>query len=233
MMKNLKIRTKNGKEYNVLLASDKKDKMRGLSVMGNMEANSGMLFVWNKPSKPFMVMKGMKFDLDFIFLSSDNTIVDVQSHSKDSKKKIFTDKKISAILEVNSGNKDNFVIGDKIELLSTISVIREKGIIKLQNGGIGLTKESSEAMMIGSVKYNNILEKDIKLDPNAIQILDTNGYVIANLKGGEIIFSIPDTKDIFMSSLKVNTDKEKEELGLKILGMLDKQQSKESLYVKN
>lgn len=232
-MKVLKIKTNNNKEYNVLVAINDKDKKKGLSDVKSMNSDAGMLFVWSKPIKPIMVMRDMNIDLDFVFLSNNNTILEVGTFGKDFKDKIIPKDNVSAIIELNVGNKDNFIVGEKIELLSSVSVKRENGILKFKNGGTGLTTSESEAMMIGSIKYDKILEKDIKIDKNAIQLLDVNGYVVANFRGGEIIFSRLDTKDIFRLSLEAKTQEQKEELGLIVLEMIDKQQSNESLYVKN
>jgi len=232
-MKNLIVKSPKGKEYNVIVALSDDDKKKGLSNVEGIANNSGMLFVFDKPIKPIMVMKGMNFDLDFVFLSKNNTVLQTSFYEKDFKGKIIPKNNVSAVLELKHGEKDNFTVGEKIELKSSITVEKINGILKFRNGGESLTSSASEAMMLGSVKYDNIIEKDVKIDPTAIQVLDDNGVVLANIKGGNIIFSREDTDDIFKMSISLKTEKEKEELGLRIIEMLDKQKSKGKLYVKN
>jgi len=231
-MKKINLKSKS-KNFSVLLAIDDMDKRSGLSGISEMDDNEGMLFVWKEPSEPFMVMKGMDFDLDFIFLSNDNIVLEIKSADKDFKGKVYTKQKISAILELNKGNAQYFEIGEQIDISSPVSIKREKGVIMLEKGGQGLTTNKAEALMIGKVKYDNIIEGDIKIEKGTIQILNSDGEVIKNLKGGEYIFSRPDTKDLFNKAIRAKTKKEKEELGKLVLDLIDKQESGESLYVKN
>lgn len=55
------------------------EKMKGLSGRDSLDANHGMLFVYDHKEQYEFWMKGMKFPLDFIWIA-DHTIVDISEN---------------------------------------------------------------------------------------------------------------------------------------------------------
>lgn len=99
---------------------------KGLGFRDNLATNSGMLFLFDEPSKNHVLwMKGMKFPLDFIWLMN-NLIVDLQQNipvatTKDDSQlpRYAPVSPVNRVLEVNSGiiQQFNIQVGDKIEFL--------------------------------------------------------------------------------------------------------------------
>jgi hypothetical protein len=97
------------------------EKAQGLSGRDKLADNAGMLFVYSNQAKHAFWMQGMKFDLDFIFISGD-TIVDIQANIPAPKNgsapvTIIPKEPVDKILEVNAGfaAKHKIKIGDKVE----------------------------------------------------------------------------------------------------------------------
>ena len=64
------------KKINLILAKSDKDRIRGLSGRKNLEADRGMLFVFEKKDQYSFWMKEVNFPLDIIFIDA-NTVVDL------------------------------------------------------------------------------------------------------------------------------------------------------------
>lgn len=227
------IKTKNNKEYFVDIAHTKEEQHKGLSGTGSMPKDKGMLFVWPEAVSIYMVMKDMVFDLDFIFISEDYQVLDIKSATKGCSCKVTSSVPFYAVLEINAGEGKNFKVGD------ILSAVKRPSLMALKTGGKivltneGLTNGTEDAVKIGDVRYD-IQEKDIKAKQGHIQLLDENGVVIKNMKGGNFIFSIPDTKELYEKSLLVdNGSISHEELGNRFIDMLKIQEESESLFVKN
>ncbi|MEK6891857.1 MAG: DUF192 domain-containing protein [Nanoarchaeota archaeon] len=114
----------NGKnliKINVEIADDNKGRMYGLMFRGNLDENSGMLFVFDDEDNQTFWMKNTLIPLDIIFISKDMKIVDIKSATpckEDPCSLYMSSKPAKYVLEVN-GNftiKNNIKIDDKIIL---------------------------------------------------------------------------------------------------------------------
>ena len=97
-------------------------KSAGLSARSDLAQNSGMLFIFSRPSRYSFWMRGMRFPLDFIWIK-DHVVVDVSKNIPFPKKMEFPDTVLPAepadmILEINAGLTDIFNIrtGDKVNI---------------------------------------------------------------------------------------------------------------------
>ena len=98
---------------------------QGLSARASLEANSGMLFLFDFQAKPSFWMKDMKFALDFLWLRN-ASVVDIIENvpppatgTPDSGLTLYTPAEIvDSVLEVNAGYVAQHQIqkGDKITL---------------------------------------------------------------------------------------------------------------------
>lgn len=112
---------------NVEIADSKSKRAKGLSNRDFLATDSGMLFIFEEPSKHRFWMKGMRIPLDIIWLA-DKRVVEVLKNiapplegAIDSELTIYRPtQEIDSVLEVNSGFIDEKKIktGDMIELFS-------------------------------------------------------------------------------------------------------------------
>lgn len=87
----------------------------------SMRETDGMLFLFDPPTIPKFWMKGMKFDLDMIWLNG-TTIVGIEKNVP--KESFFTlktfspNQPVTAVLEVNAGVSDRhgIKVGDVVEI---------------------------------------------------------------------------------------------------------------------
>lgn len=108
------------------LAETPDKRAKGLGGRTSLASDSGMLFVFNKPSKYQFWMKEMKIPLDFIWIKGDQ-VVDIlanvpppQPNQSDQTLPIYapvTD--VDRVLEVNSGfvASNSIKVGDKLKLV--------------------------------------------------------------------------------------------------------------------
>ncbi len=111
-------------EFVVEVADTPEKHSKGLGERDNMPRNQGMLFIFPADARYALWMKGMRFPLDFIWISSDKTIVEIahrvptEPGKPDSLLKIYTPGRPALyILEVNSGLAKyyNLKLGGKVE----------------------------------------------------------------------------------------------------------------------
>ena len=108
------------------VADSAEKRSRGLSDRTSLASDSGMLFVYDKPSQYKFWMKGMQFPLDFIWILND-TIVDLLPNIANPAPNTQTQDlsilapttQVNKILEVNAGfiAAHNIKIGDKLQLI--------------------------------------------------------------------------------------------------------------------
>jgi uncharacterized membrane protein (UPF0127 family) len=86
-------------------AKTSEQQAQGLSGRTSLAKDHGMLFVYNSDVKPKFWMKDMKFPLDFIWLSSDGTVEQINQNVQPSTypKTYSPTKPIRYVLEVNAG----------------------------------------------------------------------------------------------------------------------------------
>ncbi len=94
------------------------DKTIGLSDREKIENNQGMLFVYDRPAYYSFWMKGMKFDIDFIWINNKRIVDVTENVSHLDQQNIYLPRMpADQVLEVKAGltRKNGIKIGDKIE----------------------------------------------------------------------------------------------------------------------
>jgi uncharacterized protein len=95
---------------------------QGLAGRANMSDGEGMLWLFNKPDRPTFWMKGMKIDLDFIWIK-DNQIMEIMAsvpspQTTDDLPLYRPSVPVNAVLEVASGfvGRHSINIGDVVRI---------------------------------------------------------------------------------------------------------------------
>ena len=108
-------------QISVELATSPTAQQRGLSGRLTLDQNSGMLFIFPRPAYYRFWMPDMHFPLDFIWIGSNDEIVDITknvSNKFDPANPIFYSpiKPAQYVLEVNAdfSQKNNLAVGDKV-----------------------------------------------------------------------------------------------------------------------
>ena len=70
------------KEYKIYLTKTGSEKNMGLAVFDDLPANEGMLFSFDREDNHVFWMKGMKFNIDIIFLDKDKKVLNVFENVK-------------------------------------------------------------------------------------------------------------------------------------------------------
>ena len=117
----------NDNVFKVEVADTQAKRSKGLGGRQSLEANEGMLFVFDKIDEHPFWMKGLSFPLDFVWIR-DDTIVDILSNIQpptkglpDSALPIYSSKvPANKVLELNAGSiqKYDIKVGDLIKLTS-------------------------------------------------------------------------------------------------------------------
>lgn len=114
-----------GQNIKVLVANNYTRWVEGWSNKKNMGDYLGMLFVFNDNRQHIMVMRGMRFSLDIVWLNN-KVIVDIAPNAKpelgvveDKLTQYFARGPSNMVLELPTGftSQYNIKIGDKIEVL--------------------------------------------------------------------------------------------------------------------
>lgn len=116
------------KEIKVEVARTNEERSKGLSNRTKLDENSGMVFVFNKNSKPSFWMKDTKIALDIIWINDDKIVainknVEPEPNKKDSElKKYPAPSEIDYVLEVNGGfsDKNGIKAGSTVQKLSDL-----------------------------------------------------------------------------------------------------------------
>lgn len=89
---------------------------KGLSGRADLDQDSGMLFIFKEPARHGFWMRGMNFDLDFIWISGDK-VVEITENVGVERMDIRPQQAIDKVLEVNSGfaAEHKIKVGDKVE----------------------------------------------------------------------------------------------------------------------
>lgn len=112
----------NGKTFNLMLAKSEQEQTTGLSGRASLNANSGMLFIFNTPGQYKFWMKDMKFPLDIIFIN-ENKVVDIAENAPiptttnlNQLPRYQPKEAANKVLEINAGlsKKYNIKTGDTI-----------------------------------------------------------------------------------------------------------------------
>ena len=117
--------TINSTVVNVDVADTPEKRKQGLSGRESLASDSGMLFIFDKPTKAGFWMKVMKIAIDLIYIN-DKKVVDIIKNAtppapgqKDEDLPIYVpNQEINMVLEINAGFVDshNIKVGDMIEI---------------------------------------------------------------------------------------------------------------------
>lgn len=114
-----------GQETRVLVADTPARRLKGWSDRKNMGKYGGMLFIFPEPGRYAMVMRGMRFPLDIVWLDG-NKIIDIapnlspEPNVPEKKLTIYGARASSTmVLELPAGFRDRtgLKIGDMVEIL--------------------------------------------------------------------------------------------------------------------
>lgn len=98
----------------VEVANDSAKRQKGLGGRDSLAANTGMLFIFEKPLKPQFWMKNVEFPLDIIWIR-DNKVVDIIKNAAvpepgaldETLPRYVPNQEIDMVLEVNAGFVDS------------------------------------------------------------------------------------------------------------------------------
>ena len=179
------------KTFNVIIASNEKDRKKGLQDCSSLKDDEGMLFVYDDEQMRHFWMKDTTIPLDIIGIDDDME-VDSIHHAKPLDETLINFK-AQYVLEINPDS--GIQIGDELEF------------------------EDDEKP---DIEHNKML------------VLDENGDVQMELKGGERIFSRKNTRvmiKLAARAWKTKDDSDFKKLGKKVFHFLDVQDSNDPQYV--
>lgn len=103
-----------GREYQVELAQNDAERARGLGGKTGLGPSQGMLFVFDKPAVQSFWMKGMKFDIEIIWIRENKVIQVDMAYYRQPFKTISPGVEVDHVLEVAVGS--GIKVGDTVEL---------------------------------------------------------------------------------------------------------------------
>lgn len=211
----------NNNLFKVAVADTDDLRYKGLSNTTRLGKNKGLLFIFNNSELVKMVMRGMNFPLDFIFIDDSYKITQINTLEANDKTGVISEKPCFMVLEVNKGicQTLNIKVGDKVEVDSEL---------KTQCEGVKQFKHGGKFELVGD-KIFEVKEDDIKIDSSKLQILNKDGEVSANVSAGTRIFSRIDTKSIIDLVKKGDLVG----LGKLMVNVYDKHDKQKPDYVKN
>jgi uncharacterized protein len=104
--------------YQVEIAESKSSRKRGLMYRESMASNQGMLLDYKRPANMAIWMKNTYIPLDIIFIDINGVILKIHEGAvPHSTKRIESDSRVRAVLEVNAGQIVEFGIkpGDQVK----------------------------------------------------------------------------------------------------------------------
>tara|TARA_Y100001937_G_C7079756_1_gene312344 strand:- start:377 stop:823 length:447 start_codon:yes stop_codon:yes gene_type:complete len=106
-----------GHPLNVEVASDERSITKGLMFRDKLNKNSGMLFVFSKPTQKSFFMKNTKIPLSIAYLDESGKILNIEDMTPYSTKGVTSDGKAKYAVEVNQGWFDSkgIIPGDRVE----------------------------------------------------------------------------------------------------------------------
>jgi uncharacterized membrane protein (UPF0127 family) len=208
-------------KFDVAIADTPETQEKGLSGLERLGKRKGMLFIFEVPLRVHMVMSGMNFGLDFLFIDENWKVTQLGSLSKSDKNGLSALYPSVMVLELPLGTIEELQIkvGDNITPTEGLST---------QSEGIKIFKHGGTFEKVGDKIYEVKID-DIIPEEGKLQILNDKGEVVANVDSGATIFSREHTKEIIGKFKKGDSDGLVESI-LKILDLHDNQKQD---YVKN
>jgi hypothetical protein len=90
--------------FKVWVADTVNRRSQGLMYVSRLDADRGMLFLFDRPTRPSMWMKNMAFPIDLLFISADGRIITVaRNATPDSTITIQSDDVVTGVIELAGG----------------------------------------------------------------------------------------------------------------------------------
>lgn len=202
----------NGTTYNVTVARTEEARAKGLQGVTQLAPDEGMLFVFDDPQPVSFWMSDTEIPLDIIYIDAYGEVTQV-NQGQPMSHEMFEGEGVKYVLEVNSGS--GISMGDDVE-----------GLPDQQDDDFEYPSdnpEDPEAQAEGG---------DIE-GPKMV-VLGPKGKPQMELKGGERIFSRPNTKTLIRLSKRAYKSKDEKDyraLGKKVFQYLHTQDHKADDYV--
>ena len=109
----------NGKEINLEVVKTLEDKRRGLSGRDSLDADAGMLFLFEDSAVRSFWMKEMNFPIDILWIDENMEIVGIEESVSPNSfpQKFLSPKPVPFVVEVNGGwsREHKIKVGDTVE----------------------------------------------------------------------------------------------------------------------
>ncbi len=100
------------KKYQVEVVTSIADQATGLAKYDSLDADKGMLFIFNNTKQRFFWMKNMKFDIDIVWIKNKKVVGITSGLYKNQFKMLPSNEAVDAVLEVNPAS--GIQIGDSV-----------------------------------------------------------------------------------------------------------------------
>lgn len=175
-------------EFKVAVADTDETRAKGVSGLKRIGVNKGMLFIFSEAVRMRMIMSGVNFGIDFIFINNDWEISQLGSVKQGENNSITADQEYPMVLELKEGTIERLGLSVGLSLDPSEQLLTHfKGVKSFKTGG--------RFEMIGDKVYQ-IKVDDIVPEKGRLQLLNDSGEVVANLDSGVRIFSREHTKQL-------------------------------------
>lgn len=201
--------TINNKTYKVKIADTEELREEGLQGVTDLPEDEGMLFVFDEPDTVGFWMHNTPIDLDIIFIGEDEKVISVSKGIADTEDSHEADN-VLYVLELNAGS--GIITGDEIE-------------VDMEEDDPYNDEEFVDEEDVEDVEE----EEEVKM-----MVLNAKGKAQMELKGGERIFSRPNTKSLLKFAKRAYENKSNASyrtLGRKVFGFMDAQDERGNDYV--
>jgi len=225
----------------ILVPETHEEMKKGLSGRRRMGSGLGMLFIFEESGPMTMNMYDMEFPLHMIFFNDDWEIIDREIMKP--KEDIHVEDNVKYVLEVNKNVLSDVKVGDELEpdsdafenYLRKLNRKRKNQNSTPTNIIVSITQECMDKhhMLRRGGKIKPVV-KDVELKQEHMQVLDDEGTILMNIKGGERIFSRKHTDMLIKMALDVKEGRaSKTELGKLMAEIIEIQDNQEPEYVED
>jgi len=175
-------------EFKVAVADTDETRAKGVSGLERIGVNKGMLFIFSEAVRMRMIMAGVNFGIDFIFINNDWEIIQLGSLKQGDNNSITANQESPMVLELKEGTIERLGLSVGLNLNPSEKLLTHfKGVKRFKTGG--------RFEMIGDKVYQ-IKVDDIAPEKGRLQLLNDSGEVVANVDSGVRIFSRKHTKEL-------------------------------------
>jgi len=221
--------TLQGKEFKIAVAYREMDRLNGLSGTKKLKDNAGMLFVFDEEQPLTFNTLNMEYPLDMTFLNADMVSVDYRIVYPGATVHVGN---AQFVLETNA-NALPMPPGTKLEITNQEMIDYIDDILeRTEDENIIIKKARTAQIFRSGGKVIKPIEKDLKLKEEHMQVLDDEGVILMNIKGGERIFSREHTQQLVEMVKQVKRgQKTEEDLGKLMAKIIKIQDNQEPEYV--